>query len=252
MKMRGPVILVYPSAYARSRLDYSVIYLLHGYSGNCAAWPKIVPLSNWADTFQVVFVCLDGNYNSWYLDSPVKKGSSYETFIITEAVPWVDRVIRTNASAQGRAIAGTSMGGHGALTLIARHPDLFIAAGSISGIMDLTQFPDEWEIDRLLGPLETNRDRWQKASFVSMVPLLAGKNRSMVLFAGLQDFALNGNRGAHQILQSYGISHEYHEYPGDHSWRFVQAHAREMIVFLASKLAPPKPEEGKKAVIGNR
>ena len=34
-------------------------------------------------------------------------------------------------------IAGLSMGGHGAMFIAARHPDLYAAVGSMSGVMDI-------------------------------------------------------------------------------------------------------------------
>jgi len=129
--------VITPSDYASGR-RYPVIYLLHGYSHNFASWSKIVPLENYADTFKLMFVCPDGDYNSWYLDSPVKQNSLFATYIAKEVVPFIDSNYHTIADAKARAIIGSSMGGHGAVTLLAMHPDVFCGSGSISGIMDLT------------------------------------------------------------------------------------------------------------------
>ena len=49
----------------------------------------------------------------------------WETFHIDQIVPWVDANLRTIRSRAGRAIAGLSQGGFGALSYAARHPDLF-------------------------------------------------------------------------------------------------------------------------------
>jgi S-formylglutathione hydrolase FrmB len=52
-----------------------------------------------------------------------------------ELVPWIDATYRTIAARRGRAIAGVSMGGYGALSYAARHPDTFAAAASFSGAL---------------------------------------------------------------------------------------------------------------------
>jgi S-formylglutathione hydrolase FrmB len=239
MQKRVKCTIVLPASYDQDTLKrFPVMYLLHGYSGDNLTLVKVLPLAQWADSFQTVFICIDGDYSSWYLDSPVKKGSLYETFIVNELMPWVDARVHVRASREGRAIAGTSMGGQGALAIIARHPDLFCAAGGISGVYDLTEFPNQWGIESVLGPLESNRQRWRDNSFVNLAPRLAGKDAALMLITGSQDFSLNGNRGAHEMLREHGIAHEYREYPGDHTYHFVKAHGRELVAFLAAKLTP--------------
>jgi len=36
------------------------------------------------------FVCPDGGFGSWYLDSPVDTAFRYETFVTAELVPYID------------------------------------------------------------------------------------------------------------------------------------------------------------------
>src|SRR5205085_3008695 len=57
----------------------------------------------------------------------------WETFHITQLIPWVDANLRTVAAAEGRAVAGLSQGGFGSLSYAARHPDLFTSAAAFSG-----------------------------------------------------------------------------------------------------------------------
>src|SRR5678815_4107513 len=52
-------------------------------------------------------------------------------------IPWVDVNFRTVAAKQGRAIAGLSMGGYGAVRLAQDRPDLFASVASFSGAVDL-------------------------------------------------------------------------------------------------------------------
>jgi esterase/lipase superfamily enzyme len=83
---------------------------------------------------------LFGFYTDWY-GSDVDGHSpnpppAWETYHIRELIPWIDSHYPTVADRSGRAIAGLSMGGFGAMTYAAKHPDLFAAAGSFSGAVD--------------------------------------------------------------------------------------------------------------------
>src|SRR5579859_7795339 len=61
---------VKPSGKSGTRLP--VLYLLHGWSGSYAQWPGLAPqLKDKADELNILIVCPDGGYNSWYFDSPV-------------------------------------------------------------------------------------------------------------------------------------------------------------------------------------
>jgi pimeloyl-ACP methyl ester carboxylesterase len=63
--------------------------------------------------------------------------SQWETFHIDQLVPWVDANLRTVATRAGRAIAGLSQGGFGAMSYAARHPDMFAVGASFSGAPEI-------------------------------------------------------------------------------------------------------------------
>jgi len=216
-----PATIIVPDNYTKSDNRYSVIYLLHGYSKDNTAWPSVAPLTTYSNRYNFIFVCPSGDHHSWYVDSPRKKKSKFETHIVKEVVPYVDSVFRTFDEYKGRAIIGSSMGGHGALTLMTKHTDVFLGAGSISGIIDLSEFPQEWGIADILGPYKQNRETWEKASFLSLFEDLVVKDRKIILDCGISDFALKGNRKIHAKLEEYQIAHDYYERPGKHSSRYA-------------------------------
>jgi S-formylglutathione hydrolase FrmB len=111
MKKNIRCCLITPSGMKTSENKYPVIYLLHGYSGNYAQWITRAPqIQKQVDELQVIIVCPDGGYGSWYLDSPVDPSIRYETFISQELVQYVDQHYPTKATRQSRAITGLSMG----------------------------------------------------------------------------------------------------------------------------------------------
>ncbi|MBV9933784.1 MAG: esterase family protein [Actinobacteria bacterium] len=147
--LNGPVHanVLLPTGYdapANAGRRYPVLYLLHGHGGNHTDW-----ISHDADKIvgdvPVIVVMPDGGYDGWYsdwygtdVDGHVPAPTpGWETFHIRELIPWVDATYRTISDRRGRAIAGLSMGGFGAMSYAARHPDLFVAAGSFSGAVDI-------------------------------------------------------------------------------------------------------------------
>ena len=167
-----------------------VIYLLHGYGGEAKSWITIKPeLPRIADEKGIIFVCPDGK-NSWYWDSPLNPAYRYETFVSSELIEYTDRHYRTVASRQGRAITGLSMGGHGALWNAFRHKDVFGAAGSTSGGVDIRPFPQNWEMSRQLGEFAANKKRWDEHTVINQIDKIQNGDLAIIFDCGESDFFL--------------------------------------------------------------
>jgi len=73
-------VVIRPVMVSNERIRLPVVYLLHGYSGNYSNWITKVPdLKKYADEYKLLIVCPDGDYSSWYFDSPVDPSMRYET-----------------------------------------------------------------------------------------------------------------------------------------------------------------------------
>ena len=212
-------IVITPSDYSVLGQPYPTLYLLHGWSGNYTGWSKEAPqLPELADRYQMLIVCPDGGYDSWYLDSPVDSTVRYDTHLSKEVVAYVDHYYHTRREREGRAIAGLSMGGHGAMSLAIRHPDVFGAVGSICGGLDLRPFKkNNWDLQKVLGNPDKNWKNWEDYSVVNLVPRLKNDNLKIIIDCGLGDFFLDVNREMHQALLAARIPHEYTERPGEHN-----------------------------------
>jgi putative tributyrin esterase len=236
MKKNFKAQIVTPAEYGSSGNRFPVIYLLHGYSGDYTTWSRMVPLESFSDLYHCIIVCPDGDFNSWYVNSLARQDSRFETYIALEVVSFVDSAYRTWAEPGGRAIVGASMGGHGALTLLARYPDRFCGAGSISGIMDLTEFPGEWDMATVFGKFQDHADTWKANSFFKLCENLKGMNKGMVLDCGISDFALPGNRRTHEKLLTLAIPHDFYERPGTHSPLYVRDVAECHFLYFSKRL----------------
>lgn len=226
-------VVVLPDAYENNTESFPVIYLLHGYSGDYKSWVTDMPsVIEYADRYNTILICPDGGYSSWYFDSPIDKDFQYESFISKDLVEFSDSNYRTIANKNGRAISGLSMGGHGALYLAIKHPDIWGAAGSTSGGVDLTPFPDNWEISRRLGSLVDNKKRWEQNTIINMVHKLKENPIEIIIDCGQEDFFYDVNLNLHQKLIRNGIRHDYLERPGGHNSEYWNNSIKYHFVFF--------------------
>lgn len=220
MKKNIKAVVITPEGYVKDR-NYPVLYLLHGYSGGFADWIKYVPeIKQLADINHMIIVCPDGNFGSWYFDSPVDANWKYETYIGVELVNWIDAKYKTIADRKARAITGLSMGGHGAFYLAIKHQDTFGAVGSMSGGVDIKPFPKNWDIATRLGTLEEKPENWKKNSVIDMIDAIKPKSLAIAFECGTNDFFFNVNENLHQQLLYRNIAHDYTVRPGEHNWKY--------------------------------
>lgn len=213
-------VVVKPADYTATK-KYPVMYLLHGFSGNYADWIKKIPaITKLADTYHFIIVCPDGAFAGWYFDSPVNKEYMYETYISTELVSYIDKHYSTIATRKGRAITGLSMGGHGALFIAFKHQDVFGAAGSMSGVVDIRQFADSYGIEQILGKYSDNPEVWEKHCVVSLIYLIKPNALALTFDCGYDDGMYSGNQELHEKLLERKIPHDYTVRPGGHSWEY--------------------------------
>ena len=156
-----PVTVILPDTYTGEK-RFPVLYLLHGAGGSHKVWSRKTPIVELAEKHQMIVVCPDSDKSSWYFDSPINPKSQYETFTAKELVKYVDANYRTRAERGHRAIAGLSMGGHGALFLGIRHKDVFSVAVSMSGGVDIRPFSTKWGIRNRIGEIDSHKENWEK------------------------------------------------------------------------------------------
>ncbi len=220
MKKEVKSVVIVPENYSE-RKHYPVVYLLHGYSDNYAKWVKTVPsIKTLATEHQMILVCPDGGFSSWYFDSPIDSTYQYESYITKDLLTYVDAHYATIADRSARAITGLSMGGHGALYLAIRNKNLFAHAGSMSGGVDLRFSTKKYDIAKRIGSVETNPQEWDNRSVVNMVGDLKNKELDMIIDCGVDDFFYQINAALHRRLMSLGIDHDYTERPGAHNWEY--------------------------------
>ena len=226
-------IVIIPDAVAVPKHGFPVVYLLHGASGNQNDWITKVPaIKEYADQYHLMIVCPDGGFTSWYFDSPVDPTMKYETYVSKELIAAIDAKYNTIADSKGRAISGLSMGGHGAFYLAFRHQDVWGAAGSMSGGLDIRPFPGSWDISKRLGSYIENKEIWENNTDINLVYLLDGKSLKLIFDCGTSDFFYDCNKRMHNLLLERNIPHDYIERPGRHDWQFWSNSIKYHLLFF--------------------
>jgi enterochelin esterase family protein len=130
---------------SNARRRYPTAYVLTGYTGRGA---MLMNATGWGETLAdrldrligsgkvqpliaVMPDCFTSYGGSQYLDSSAH--GRYETHLVKELVPWVDRMYRTKPARDHRTVLGKSSGGFGAIVMGLRHPDVFGSLADHSG-----------------------------------------------------------------------------------------------------------------------
>lgn len=257
-----PYNVVLPADYNRGpskHRRYPVIYLLHGLKGSANDWVSDrAHLADYAAQYPFIIVVPEG-HDAWYTDSATVPNEKYESYIIQELIPDVDRRFRTIASREGRAVAGLSMGGYGSLKFGLKYPELFAFAASMSGALAAPSWPPDaptpdWvrpSVARAYGEMGT-ATRHDNDIFRNVREMPQGRVASLPYFyldCGTEDGLVINNREFSALLIEKKIPHEFRELPGTHSWPYWDKQVQEILRLAAQKLAAPADDSKQKAKV---
>lgn len=120
-----------------AKADWPLLYLLHGSGDDYTSWTRETDIANLTAGHGLLVVMPDAGAQGWYsdwLNGGLGGPPMWETFHLTE----LRQLLQRNWQAgDRRAVAGLSMGGFGAMSYAGRQPELFDAAASFSGLLDL-------------------------------------------------------------------------------------------------------------------
>lgn len=229
--------VVLPPDYNSGSSRYPVIYLLHGLTGNFANWTNNTKLTEYALNHRFIIVTPDGG-NGWYTDSVSAPNDKYESYIIKELIPEIDKTYRTIAARDGRVIAGLSMGGYGSLKFGMKYPEMFTLIGSFSGALGATSWTEKTagaigkSMDAVFGTDIAGESRKSNDIFKMATELTPEKVKSLPYIyqsCGTEDFLIQNNRDFLKLLNDAKVPHEYREHPGVHDWVFWDDQVREFL-----------------------
>lgn len=233
-----PYRVVLPKSYSAEKdRKYPVIYLLHGLTGRFRNWTDLTKLPAYAERYEFIIVTPEGA-NGWYTDSHTKPEEKYESYLIKELIPEVEKKYRAIGTRGGRAIAGLSMGGYGALKFGLKYPEMFSLAGSFSGALGAASISADGRstasirsIAEVFGPADSET-RAANDIFKMVREATPEKVKAMPFLyvdCGNEDFLIQNNRDFVALLAEKKIPHEYRQLPGAHNWPYWDKQVREFL-----------------------
>jgi S-formylglutathione hydrolase FrmB len=262
------VRILLPAGYGASgHARYPVLYLLHGAIDDYKSWTDKGDAEAITKAYPLIVVMPDagqyGNYTDWYNDGAFGQ-PMWETWHIRQLVPWVDAHYRTIAKRSGRATAGLSMGGGGAMSYAARHPGMFVSASSFSGAVD-TNSPGVQPVTQasglsdgshtpgaIYGLRSTDEVRWRAHNPWDLAGNLRGLKLTLRTGNG-QPGGPGGDTGdpveaevhtesvnMHDQLVGLRIPHVWDDYgAGGHAWYYWQRDLRQTLPDIMKAFAHP-------------
>jgi diacylglycerol O-acyltransferase/trehalose O-mycolyltransferase len=253
LNVPAQVRLLLPARFdASPSTRWPVLYLLHGATGSHVDWTNLTDVEKLTASTNLLVVMPDagdeGWYSDWWNDGQLGQ-PRWETFHLVELLQILDRNWRAGPK---RAIAGLSMGGFGAMEYAARHPDLFLAAASFSGVLETEGRGLDINRD-IWGDEFSQADVWnahdpvllasgleKHALYVSYGDGTAGPfDNGVVPDGDFEGWIGDGNVLFVKKLHERGIPVTVDAGPGTHTWPYWQRGLHRSLPILLKALGEP-------------
>jgi S-formylglutathione hydrolase FrmB len=255
-----------PEGFDSARDHLPVLWLLHGGFGSSGDWTNTGDAEALTAGLPLIVVMPDAGTGGWYADwrAATPEGPQrWETLHLDELRPFIEERYQTRTDRGGRAVAGLSMGGFGALHHAARHPDLFAFAASFSGAVDIlhpgvsavvsaSPLAHQGKLGDLFGDRVLDESRWRANNPVDLAANLRTVEVQLRTGNGLPGGKHGGNLDIqeigcsqatatlHQRLADLGIPHLYDDYgPGAHTWDYWRDDLEATLPALMAAFARP-------------
>lgn len=212
-----------PPCFYETFARYPYVILLHGTGYDDAMWDNLDVAAIMDQGIRkgtlppMVLVMPDGGILAEMNDQP--DGESFESVILDELIPTIERDFCLWGSRSGRAIGGISRGGFWAFSIGLRHPDLFSAIGGHS---------PHFERDNAQ-PAYNPMDLATNLTPASDLPRI-------FMDHGAEDYVGANVLKLSQVFSQNGIPHEYLTYPtGDHDNEYWREHVPEYLAFYGQE-----------------
>jgi enterochelin esterase-like enzyme len=241
---RSQDVYVYlPPGYADNPTKrYPVLYLLHGFPGRPLAFMLTVRMGVVEDELvaktlaQPLILVMPFGSTSTFTDKEwangVRQGEGWATFVARDVVSAIDSRYRTIANRSGRAIAGLSEGGYGALNIAFQHPGEFGVVESWSG------YEQAAKIRSIFG--QDSRELATNSPLLTLrhVAKTLRREKTFIWFyTGHGDAEVPENQAFAADLRRLHVPHDFLEPSGGHNWALWRGQAEAAYLAAARRLA---------------
>lgn len=212
---------------------HPTLYLLHGLSDDDSIWLRRTSIERYVASLGIAVV-MPQVHRSFYTD--MEYGGKYWTFISEELPALARSFFPLSAEREDNFVAGLSMGGYGAFKLGLRKPEMFAAAASLSGVLDVAErmtaetFPLESKLVFGDGPIAgTDNDLLWLLKELDASP---GPKPLLYQCCGTEDFLYDNNQNFLKAVQETSLDLTYTEEPGGHDWGYWDQKIQDVLKWL--------------------
>jgi enterochelin esterase-like enzyme len=221
-----------PPGYESSSTKYPVFYLLHGGGGDEDAWSTLGRTCQILDNLisqgaALPMIVVMPNGNAYQAGTPgeipapagrsslsradrAKFSGLFEKSLVSDIIPFIEKVYRVRADKDHRAIAGLSMGGGHTFRITSDNPEMFGYIGAFSA--GVRNVDDKVE---------------------SQLKSLKAGNKLYWVACGVDDrLAYAGSQNLAALLKKLGFKHTFRESTGGHTWANWRIYLSEIAPLL--------------------
>lgn len=241
-----------PEGYDKSKDNYPVVYLFHGFGDNEKAWYTDGMIQYYYDQYKaeitpMIFVMPSASRT--YYANRFDGRYPYMDMLTKDLVPEIDKLFRTKKDKKYRAAMGYSMGGYGALILPALNPNVFSVGVPLSmsfrtdkQYLAEPQSVYDYQWSSIFGGGGASGENRITDYFKKYSPFHFFKNQNRSNFSNLKLFIDCGddeeslsvtNDELHTVLRDLNISHEYRVRSGGHSFDYWKKSYPEALKFIS-------------------
>ncbi len=225
-----------PPGYENEDREYPVLYLLHGGGGDEEVWLSRGRVNYVLDNLiaageaQPMIVVMPNGYAN-YAGAPLNRpyateqtpgigpmiSGKFETSLVKDIVPYIEKNYRVNANPDYRSICGFSMGGYHTQMVTNSNPGMF----SYIGVMSMGLFSElpgvEYSKDQHLSQLKMLKNTRPKLYWIGM---------------GTEDFLYEHIAPLLKLYDEVGLNYYYRENAGYHDWNSWRLYLTEFVPLL--------------------
>lgn len=239
LKGRGDISLFIPKGYETAE-NLPVCILLHGVYGSHWAWTRKAGVHLTAQQLiddgkikpMILAMPSDGLFadGSGYLPH---SSVNYEKWIADDIPNVLIQYIEQISDNSLFFLTGLSMGGYGALRIGAKNSERFAAFSGHSSITAFEQLQDFYEP----GTFSQLKNQVELEENVLEIVKKYKENLSPFRFdCGTNDDLFSANKILHDQLKKAGISHDFEQFEGGHSWDYWKVHVEKSLTFFSDKI----------------
>jgi enterochelin esterase-like enzyme len=229
-----------PTGYDTSERKYPVLYLLHGNAQTYTSWAMEGHIQTTTDALitsgeiPATIIVMPDAGTTWYVD----RKEPMESAMLHDLIPAVEGEFRVKAERSGRAVAGLSMGGYGAMRFALKYPEMFSAAGLLSPAIYDPAPPENSSARRVgvFGAPDFDVEVWKQLSYPALWDAyLAKQNPVPMYIVSGDDDQFHIEQSAtefYELLRNNKQPAELRIVDGGHTWKVWESTIGDVMKYL--------------------